>query len=107
MSATIQTVTKPVKLYPVRDLATALYGYSPNSSTLSRWCRGPNNRRLQLSAVMLSGKWHFSETDLIAFVESTRVQPMREPLTTIKAPSAEARAKRIEKAKAELEKAGI
>ena len=107
MTTAIQIQSAKKQYYPVIDLAFVLYGYKLNSATLSRWARGLNSDRKQLTTIKLGGKYHCTEADLIAFVESAKTPDKREPLKTNKAPSPAARAKRIANAQAELEAVGI
>jgi hypothetical protein len=107
MKMSVSTETIRAKYYPVSILAYEMYGYVLSSPTLSRWVSRPNKAGKTLNAVKLGGVWKCTEADLVEYVSAKKEHPQREPLTSVKAPSPEARAKRIEKAKAELEAAGI
>jgi len=84
-----------------------LFGYKLSGPTLHRWVHGTNRAGIALKAIKLGKQYVTTEQDLIEFIQAAKTPNKRAPLTSIKAPSPEARAKRIAAAQAQLESAGI
>ena len=97
------------KYEPIPEITKRLFGYKPNPTTLGRWVHGANAGGRRLHAIKLGNRLHSTEEDVIAYLtvggddDSETAGTTKQP----KARSEKARAKAVEAANAELERAGV